>query len=339
MDRTPREYAIGDLLLESGRVIEDCRVSACVHGRPSRECNNVVLVAASLGGDHRRLEFLIGPGRALDTQRYCVVATSALGNGLSSSPSNSRTQPGDSFPHFSLRDMVASQRKLLEHLGVARLFCVIGASMGGMQALQWAVSHPRHMDCIVALTPMARTSAWSKAVTLISRQLLLADPGWRDGHASAETWRAWAALLQIIAGRTPAAIAHDCPDDEAEALLDREVQAIIAEPPDPRDWIWQIRAYDDHDLGPTPGCDGDTHTALQKILVPTLIMAAPGDLMNPESGAKWACGHIADCVYREIPSRQGHQAASSLHAAEVSFMNAEIARFLQEHDTGLTRTR
>ena len=337
MDRTPREYAIGDLPLESGCVIEDCRVSACVHGRPSPERNNVVLVAASLGGDHRRLEFLIGPGRALDTRRYCVVATSALGNGLSSSPSNSRTQPGDSFPRFSLRDMVASQRRLLEHLGVERLFCVIGASMGGMQALQWAVSHPRHMDCIVALTPMARTSAWSKAVTLISRQLLLADPGWRDGHASAETWRAWAALLQVVAGRTPAAIAHDCPDDEVEALLDREAQAIMAAPPDPRDWIWQIRAYDDHDLGAAPGCDGDTRKALQTIRVPTLIMTAPGDLMNPESGAKWASGHIADCVYREIPSRQGHQAASSLHEAEVSFVNEEIARFLQAHDTGPTR--
>ena len=337
MDRTPREYAIGDLLLESGSVIEDCRVSACVHGRPSRERNNVVLVAASLGGDHRRLGFLIGPGRALDTRRYCVVATSALGNGLSSSPSNSRTQPGDSFPHFSLRDMVASQRRLLEHLGVARLFCVIGASMGGMQALQWAVSHPRHMDCIVALTPMARTSAWSKAITLISRQLLLADPGWRDGHASAETWRAWAALLQVVAGRTPAAIAHDCPGDEVETLLDREVQAIMAAPPDPRDWIWQTRAYDDHDLGATPGCNGDTRRALQKILVPTMVMTAPGDLMNPESGATWASGHIADCVCREIPSRQGHQAASSLHEAEESFMNEEIARFLQTHDTGSTR--
>ena len=339
MDRTPREYAIGDLLLESGRVIEDCRVSACVHGRPSPERNNVVLVAASLGGDHRRLEFLIGEGRALDTRRYCVVATSALGNGLSSSPSNSRTQPGDSFPRFSVRDMVASQRRLLENLGVTRLFCVIGASMGGMQALQWAVSHPRHMDCIVALTPMARTSAWSKAVTLISRQLLLADPGWHDGRASVETWRAWAALLQMVVGRTPAAIAHDCPDDDAEALLDRETQAIIAEPPDPRDWFWQVRAYDDHDLGSTPGCDGDTMTALRKIPVPTLIMAAPGDLMNPESGAKWACQHIADCAYREIPSRQGHQAASSLHEAEASFMNEEIARFLKAHDTAPTRTR
>ncbi len=337
MDPTPREYAIGDLSLESGCVIENCRVSACVHGSASRKRNNVILVAASLGGDHRRLEFLIGPGRALDTRRYCVVATSALGNGLSSSPSNSRTQPGDSFPHFSVRDMVASQRKLLEHLGVTRLFCVIGASMGGMQALQWAVSHPRHMDCVVALTPMARTSAWSKAVTLISRQLLSADPGWRDGHASAETWRAWTALLQVIAGRTPAAIAHDCPDDDAKALLDREAQAIMAEPPDPRDWIWQTRAYDEHDLGDTPGCNGDTHTALRRIQAPTLIMAATGDLMNPECGAKWASGRIADCVYREIPSRQGHQAASSLHAAEASFMNAEISRFLQAHDTGPAR--
>ena len=79
---------------------------------------------------------MMGQGRALDPEQYCIIATDALGNGWSSSPSNRRDQPGTQFPRFTLKDMVASQYRLLEVLGIKELFCVIGASIGGMQALQ-----------------------------------------------------------------------------------------------------------------------------------------------------------------------------------------------------------
>ena len=78
----------------------------------------------------------MGQGRALDPEQYCIIATDALGNGWSSSPSNRRDQQGTQFPRFTLKDMVASQYRLLEVLGIKELFCVIGASIGGMQALQ-----------------------------------------------------------------------------------------------------------------------------------------------------------------------------------------------------------
>ena len=327
----PVKYSIGDLELESGETITDCQISACIHGKPSETLTNVVLIAASLGGNHRRLDFLIGPNRALDTNRYCVIATDALGNGLSSSPSNSSLQPGLSFPKFSIRDMVASQAKLLDHLTVSRIFCVIGASMGGMQALQWGVSYPDRMDCLVALTPMARTSAWSQAITLISRQLLTTDEGWKKGQISTETWRSWIALMQVIACSTPTAILHNSLDDDLSKLLDTELQSLMTNPPDPRDWIWQTVAYDHHDVGTTPGAGGTTVVALKTISVPALIMAASGDLMNPESAAKWASEHIPDCVYSEIPSEQGHQAATSIRELEVGFMDDQIADFLNKY--------
>ncbi len=330
MDWNPVSYAIGDLTLESGETIQDCQISACVHGTPTKTGTNVVLVAASLGGNHRRLDFLIGPNRALDTNKYCVIATDALGNGLSSSPSNSTLQPGLSFPKFSIRDMVASQAQLLDHLAVSRIFCVIGASMGGMQALQWAVSHPDRMDCIVALTPMARTTTWSQAISLVSRQLLMADDRWQTGQISPEIWRSWIALLQIIACSTPAAISQKSPNDDLSKLLEIELGSLMDDPPDPRDWIWQTLAYDRHDVGTTPGLEGSTETALNTISVPTLILAAPGDLMNPESSAKWASEQISNCIYGEIPSEQGHQAASSVGAMEVNFMDREIAVFLNK---------
>ena len=125
----PTKFSIGDLPLESGEVIQNAFVSAAMFGRKPSKDVKVVLCCASIAGNHRRLEFLMGQGRALDPEQYCIIATDALGNGWSSSPSNSPEQPGTQFPRFTLKDMVASQYRLLEVLGIKELFCVIGASV------------------------------------------------------------------------------------------------------------------------------------------------------------------------------------------------------------------
>ncbi len=112
--------------------------------RCRRARDNAVLVCAAIGQTHHRLDFLIGPGKALDPERFFIVAIDAIGNGLTSSPSTSTAQPLDRFPRFTIRDMVASQHAVLTQvLGLSGLAAVAGASMGGMQALQWGVSYPR----------------------------------------------------------------------------------------------------------------------------------------------------------------------------------------------------
>ena len=103
----------------------------------------------------------MGQGRALDPEQYCIIATDALGNGWCSSPSNRREQLGTQFPRFTLKDMVASQYRLLEVLGIKELFCVIGASMGGM--------HSDTVQRVVAMTPQARSLAWSQLANALSR--------------------------------------------------------------------------------------------------------------------------------------------------------------------------
>jgi len=157
-------YAPGDLTLESGEVIRDFQISYVTHGKLNEGKSNAILMVTAISGNHHRIDFLIGPGRAIDTNRYFVVATDAIGNGLTTSPSNSKTQRGPAFPKFSIRDMVQSQKALLDHLGIPHVVAVAGASMGGMQVLQWGVSHPQFMDALVALTPMARTAPWAIAV-------------------------------------------------------------------------------------------------------------------------------------------------------------------------------
>ncbi|MFN0316245.1 MAG: alpha/beta fold hydrolase, partial [Burkholderiales bacterium] len=146
IDRPHLLWQAGDFLLESGESIRDFELSYVTHGTLNNARDNAVLVTISLTGNHHRLDFLIGPGKALDPERYFIVCVDPIGNGLSISPSNSPSQPASRFPRFALRDMVRSQHRLLtEALGITQLHAIVGASMGGMQALQWGVSHPRFM--------------------------------------------------------------------------------------------------------------------------------------------------------------------------------------------------
>src|SRR3954465_15695643 len=156
---------LGDFKLENGEIIKDFSISYVAHGVLNANKSNAILMVTAIGGNHHRIDYLIGPGRALDPAKYFIIATDAIGNGLPTSPSNSKTQPRMQFPRFNMRDMVSSQQRLVsEKLGIKRLVTVIGASMGGMQALQWAVSYPDMMESTVPIIPLGRTPAWTTGV-------------------------------------------------------------------------------------------------------------------------------------------------------------------------------
>ncbi len=327
------EAALGDLALESGETILDYRQSYATHGTLGHDKRNAILVCASLTGNHQRLDFLIGPGKALDPARWYVIATDPIGNGLSTSPSNSARQPRMRFPRFSIRDMVHAQHRLLvECLGVRELHAVVGASMGGMQAFQWAVSHPGLMRRIVAMTPMAKSAPWAVLVTETARACLMADPAWNgDGfdRVPERGWRAYHGLMSALVTRTPAALAGTLSGmDEAHRWFDDVVSRQRAVGFDAHDYLYQSWAYEAHDVGTTPGFDGDTQRALEAIRATTLVLAPPLDLFNPSESARAAASAIPGATFVEIPSEQGHQSATQLRSEDVDFLNATIGAFL-----------
>lgn len=333
IDAPHRVAALGELALESGEAIADYRQSYVTHGALNDARSNAIVVCASLTGTHHRLDFLIGTGKALDPSRYFIVATDAIGNGLSTSPSNSIAQPGMRFPRFSLRDMVHAQYRLLtEHLGLARVHAVVGASMGGMQALQWATSHPRFMQRIVAMTPMSRTAPWAATVTSTARACLLADPAWtgeRFEGVPERGWRAYAGLMNGLLMRTPEAL-----DAAAAAGVHASLDELAARQRvqgfDATDYLYQSWAYDAHDIGSTPGFDGDTDRALASIVAKALLLAPPLDLFNPVASARRTAVLIPGARFVEIPSIHGHSAATNLAPENVAFVDREIANFLQD---------
>jgi len=332
IDAPHREAALGDLRLESGGTIVDYRQSFVTHGAPNADRSNAILVCPALTATHHRLDFLIGQGKALDPARWFVIVADPIGNGLSTSPSNSAAQPGMRFPRFALRDMVAAQHRLLtDQLGIERLHAVVGASMGGMQALQWAVSHPRVMDRIVAMTPMARTAPWAVLVTETARSCLCADPAWTgDGFAARPErgWRAYAALMSALLMRTPDAVAALGDVDAVHRWLDGVVAQQGAIGFDAHDFLYQSWAYERHDVGTTPGFGGDTRAALAAIEAKALLLAPPLDLFNPAAEARAAAAAISGARFVEIPSALGHLAATSSLAADAAFLNREIGAFL-----------
>src|SRR5262249_19284799 len=129
-----QSFVEGDLKLESGEMIKDFSISYVTHGTLNAAKSNAILMVTAISGNHHRLDFRIGPGKALDTNKYFIICTDAIANGLTTSPSNSTAQPRMKFPKFLIRDMVTSQHKLVtQHLGINHVVAVIGPSMGGMQ--------------------------------------------------------------------------------------------------------------------------------------------------------------------------------------------------------------
>lgn len=328
IDRPHRERSIGALQLEAGGRLDDCRLVWVEHGERNAAGDNTILVFCAIGSTHHRLDFLIGRGRALDPRRFHVIAIDALGNGLSSSPSNTPTQGGAGFPAIGIRDMVESQRRLLDLLGVGRLHAVVGASMGGMQALQWAVSHPHRVGRLVAMTAMARTSRWSQLVNELSRRALFEDAACTVARERSAAMRLWAPLTQLAIASTPLAAERFAGRDALLGEIDALERRLAEHGPDPFDWACQTRAYDAHDLGETPGLRGDVDAALRAIEARTLLLAPPLDLYNPAKASREMVERMRNACFVEIPSHRGHRAATAERAEDAAFLNAVIADFV-----------
>ena len=148
-------FVMDRFAFESGVTVPNVKVVYGTYGHLSAARDNVILLPSHYMADHHGYEWLIGPGLALDTTRYFLVATELFGNGHSSSPSNT-PEPfhGPRFPIATIRDNVeAVHRLLVDSLHVTHLKAVIGFSMGAEQAFQWAVSYPDFSDRIVATFP------------------------------------------------------------------------------------------------------------------------------------------------------------------------------------------
>lgn len=170
---------------------------------PSR--SNAILICHALTGDSHVAgyygedekkpgwwDIMVGPGKAVDTNRYFVICSNILGGCMGSTgPSSVNPETGEPyglhFPVVTIRDMVNAQKRLVDHLGIDRLHSVIGGSLGGMQVLSWCYQYPDSVRSAVILASTLRHSALAIAFNEVSRQAIISDPNWNNGHYYGKT--------------------------------------------------------------------------------------------------------------------------------------------------------
>jgi homoserine O-acetyltransferase/O-succinyltransferase len=188
------------LALESGGRLGPVTLAYETYGTLNPEQTNAILVLHALSGDSHVAGYyveddpkpgwwdsMVGPGKGIDTDRYFVLCSNILGSCLGSSgPSSLNPATGVAygldFPLITIGDMVQAQKELLDHLGIRRLLAVIGGSIGGLQALEWAVRYPEMVSAAVPLATATKHSALAIAFNEVARQAIMADPNWQGGN-------------------------------------------------------------------------------------------------------------------------------------------------------------
>ena len=189
------------LYLESGRLLEPWEIVYETYGELNEKKDNVILITHALSGSHHAAgkyseddkkpgwwDDFIGDGKAVDTTKYFVISTNVIGSCFGSTSPLHPIQPGSKqryglkFPVITIKDMVKAQKILLDSLGITHLKAIIGGSMGGMQALRFAVEYPGFSDIIIPMATTYQTRAGVIAINKIMKDAILADPNFKNGE-------------------------------------------------------------------------------------------------------------------------------------------------------------
>ncbi len=326
--------------LDSGRELYPVRVAYETYGTLSARRDNVILVCHALSGDAHAAGFsktphgstrdgfgaedrdgaageglgwwdgMIGPGKAFDTDRYFVVSTNLLG-GCRGTTGPSSTDPetgrpyGSGFPVITVADMVRTERAFLDVLGIERLAAVAGGSLGGMQALQWAILFPDQVDAIVTIASTHALHPQGLAWNAIARNAIMGDPAWQGGHYYGTgsrpdagmgvarmvghiTYLSAPALNDKFGRRLQFAddIRHTItePEFEVESYLRHQADSFVKRF-DANTYLFTSRALTYFDLARQHG-GGSLTRALEPVSARTLLIAFSSDWLYPPSASK-----------------------------------------------------
>ncbi len=313
---------LGDFRLENGEVLRECRVGYRTFGTLNSTKSNALLFPTWFAGTTQELVDLdlIGPGKLADSSRYFVIAVDALGNGVSSSPSNSTVQPAHSFPQSSVADMVKAQHLLItRELGLTHLHAIIGISMGGMQVFQWMVSYPDFLDKAVAVVGTPRLASYDLLLWQAELGAIRAASCDRGpcGAAAMET----VAPIHLLALKTPHyLVTHTSPEEFPEFLAAAEKNLMKY---NVHDWAWQVKAMLGHDIYKTYGESPERAAAAVQARV-LVITSQQDHVVNPAPARAFA--QILKAETLEMSGDCGHLA----FLCEGEMLRTAVTRFLEQ---------
>ncbi|MEN6518980.1 MAG: homoserine O-acetyltransferase [Methanospirillum sp.] len=347
------------LPLEGGGVLPEVVVAYETYGRLNDEKTNAVLVCHALSGDAHAAghhggderpgwwDGLIGPGKALDTDRFFVICSNVI-SGCQGSTGPSSIDPvtgrpyGARFPVITVRDMVAAQRALVAGLGIGRLNAVIGGSMGGMQALQWTVSYPDAVQRAVVIAATGTSSPQQIAFNEIGRRAIMTDPAWSGGdylgRGEPEAGLALARMVghvtylsdesmhekfgRRLQGREKFGFGF-ATDFAVESYLHHQGESFTRRF-DANSYLYITKALDYFDLS----VDGSLAAGLAEVTAKVLVVSVSSDWLYPPYQSQALVEALAanevEVEYCEIASKYGHDA----FLLETGQLNYLVGRFL-----------
>lgn len=314
------------------------------YGTLSGNGDNAILVEHALTGDAHLAgyhtpedkkpgwwEAMVGPGKAFDTNRYFIVCSNIIGGCSGSTgprsinPDTGRRYNMD-FPVITIADMVRAQKRLTDHLGIRKWLCVAGGSMGGMLALQWAISYPDSVNSIIAIATTSRVSPQSIAFNWVGREAIMGDPTWMNGNYEQQPMRglAIARMLAHITYLSDESMRkkfgrhlQDSTDYSFEFDKDFQVESYLeyqgtrfVERFDADSYLYITRALDYFDISDT--AHGDLSQTFANIHMPFMVISFSSDWLFPAYQSQELVKALLKCgidtTYCNIESSYGHDA-------------------------------
>ncbi|MFA5060166.1 MAG: homoserine O-acetyltransferase [Candidatus Omnitrophota bacterium] len=330
--------------LESGASLGPITLAYETYGTLNKDKSNAIIIfhtltmdahAAGTSKDDKKPGWwdpMIGPGKAFDTNKYFMISVNVLG-GCKGSTGPSSIDPktgkpyGLNFPVITIKDMVETQRILIrEHLGIKKILCLAGGSMGGLQALQWGVSYPDEIASVIAIAANARQTAQQIALHEVGRQAIMKDPDWQGGNYYGKTIPGRGLGIARMMGHitymsdksmeekfgrklfSKEKFGYDFSHEfEVENYLKYRSDSFIQRF-DANSYLYISKALDYFDLAP----DGDLAKAFRNIKASFLVIAFTSDWLYPPYQSKDMVKALKtndiDVSYCEVESDYGHDA-------------------------------
>ncbi|BCJ88506.1 homoserine O-acetyltransferase MetX [Effusibacillus dendaii] len=354
-----REFQLPDMMLQSGQWLRNAVLVYETFGTLNEQKDNAILVCHALTGDSHAgstsgnpgwWDGLIGPGKALDTDRYFMICANVLG-GCSGSSGPASVNPADGkpygmrFPVVTIRDMVQAQYYLVKSFGIDRLFSVIGGSMGGMQVYEWAVSYPQMMETYIPIATCTRFSSMGIAFNNVMKQAILNDPDWHNGDYYGRsfpekglnlarrlgmiTYRSFELYeerfgLSMVSSDDPYAMESQF---QVEQYLSYQGSKLVKRF-DANSYLYLLKSMDLHDIsrGRAP-----YESVLEQIEAKSLMIGIDSDFLFPASEMVGTYELLKakekSVEYREIRSVYGHDG----FLIEFEIMNEWVGGFLEKN--------
>ncbi len=343
-DQPPHQMAhLGELKLEGGGVIPNLKMSYVTHGKLNAAKDNAILVLHGFAGNHHMLDHHIGPGRALDTDKYFIICSDQLGatqTGYEHSTSPSNSGQKMKFPQYNFRDMMKAQYLLVtQGLGLPRLLAVTGMSSGAAHSVQFAVSYPNFVDGIVPLVGGAFFGTAGFFHVEFIKSVIESCAGWDGGNYEVNpsicATNALSVLVSHFYSREWWERHVDTP--EAYQRWRTAMGAFYIDVQDARDIYYLIRAGSW--LGGTPGFNGDAMAALRSIKAKALFIYNPGEELFPPAKIEAQVNAIPGARGVQIHSDAGHTIWYNADPQATVAMSQAIKAFLSELTASKTATR